>query len=413
MGNRMVFSLDVGSSKIVSIVGSVVGDSVEIHGMGAYYFANNSKVNDFLCVSNGVICDLNTIETKAIQVLNESRINADCSIGGVVSNISGSNLFSRYSTSKFDLKGQAVTSDIMHRLIDNAHSIEVPSQYEILDFEVQEYLLDGENYAINPVHLNADTIEANINLFLGNTSQVSNLKKILRHSGYDLAKLVPSGILSGMAVLNHEEKELGCCLLDIGAGTTDLVVYENGFIRHLCSIPIGSENITRDIATVLKISRNLAEDIKLNYGGVSYASSHHKFGEGILLTDHRGINTTISRKILIDVICERTKDIFDVVKSTLNKHKVYDIISSGIVITGGGSLLPNLEEFAKQYFDMPVRIGLPNYSGDFADLVSNPRYATSLGALYFAHNYMLNEISSSTTKYSESLFKKIRTLFAK
>lgn len=414
MINRMIFSLDIGSSKIVSMAGSI-GEKVEVHGISSYYFTNNSKANDFLDVSNGVVCNLSSVEIKAAQALNEARINADCSIGGVLVNIAGNYVCNRYSQSKMELKNQSVTPDIMQQLMVNARQVELPGQYEVLDYEVQEYLLDNENYAINPIHLSANVIESNINMFLGNTSQITNLKKIMRYSGYSLAKLVPSGILSGMAVLNHEEKELGCCLIDIGAGTTDIVVYENGFIRYLCSIPMGGENITRDIANVLKISRNLAEDIKLNYGGISYAStnvSQQKFGEGILLTDHRGVNTTISRKLLIDVIRERLKDIFDVTKSTLMKQKIYDIINSGIVVTGGSSLLPNLEEFAKQYFDMPVRIGIPNYSGDFADLITTPKYSTSLGALYFAQEYMLDEIGGQEIK-SGSLVRIIKNLFSR
>ena len=402
MANRMIYSLDIGSSKIVSLAGSI-GDKVEIHGIGNYYYTNNSKSNDFLSVS------------KATQSLNEARINADCSIGGAVVNIAGSHVCNRYSQLRLELKNQSVTPDIMQQLMTNARQMSLPPQYEVLDYEVQEYLLDDENYAINPLHLSANVIESNVNTFLGNSVQISNMKKIMRHSGYGLAKLVPSGILSGMAVLNHEEKELGCCLIDLGAGTTDIVVYENGFIRYLCSIPVGGENITRDIAQVLKISRNLAEDIKLNYGGTSYASnnsSQQKFSEGILLTDHRGVNTSISRKLLIDVIRDRLKDIFDVTKSTLNKQKIYDIINSGIVITGGSSLMPNLEDFAKQYFDMPVRIGIPNYSGDFADLITNPKYATSLGALYFAQEYMMHEITGHEAR-SGLFLNKFKGLFSK
>jgi cell division protein FtsA len=409
----MIFSLDIGSSKIVSLAGSI-GEQVQICGIGNYYFTNNSKANDFLSVSNGVVCNLEEISIKATQSLNEAKINADCSMGGVILNIAGNYMCNRYTQSKIELNNQSVTPDVMQQLIDSARQMSIPPKFELLDYEVQEYLLDNENYAINPVHLSANIIESNINMFLTSVSQVDNMRKIIRHSGYSLAKLVPSGILSGMAVLNREEKELGCCLLDIGAGTTDIVVYENGFIRYLCSIPMGGENITRDISSVLKISRNLAEDIKLNYGGTSYSNNNlsvQKTGEGILLTDHRGVNTTISRKLLIDVIKERLKDIFDVTKSTLSKQKIYDIINSGIVITGGSSLLPNLEEFSKQYFNLPVRIGVPNYSGDFADLIATPKYATSLGALYFAQEYMLDEISANKVR-TGTFLKKMKGLFS-
>lgn len=399
MSAKIIFSLDIGSSKIISLAGCIGDNGVEVHGISSYYFMNNSTSNDFLSVAGGAICDMESVGAKVAQVLNEAKINADCSGGSVIVNVGGNYVCNLYSISSLDVNGQTITADILKQLSFDAKQI--PNNYEMLDYEVQEYLLDHENYTINPVHLTATTIESHINLFLANSSQIANTKKVMRYSGFDLAKLIPSGILSGMAVLNHEEKELGCCLLDIGAGTTDMVVYENGFIRYLCSIPIGGEDMTRDIASVLKISRNLAEDVKLNYGGCSYVSNQYKISEGITMTDHRGINTTISRKLLIDVIAERLKDIFEIVKTSLVRQKVYDIISSGIVITGGTALLPNIEEFARQYFGVPVRLGIPNYTGDFADLLTTPKYATSLGALYFANEYMLNEIK--TTGYSKSM----------
>jgi cell division protein FtsA len=410
----MIFSLDIGSSKIVSLVGSI-GDGVEVNGVSSYYFVNSSKTNDFLSVNNGVVCDLEKVGIRVTQALNEARINADCSTGAVLCNIAGNSVGSVYTTAKTELTNQMITHDILHGLVQNARQFELPKQFETLDYEIQEYVLDKENYTLNPLHLTASMVEANVNHFIASITQIANLKNVVRYSGFNLARLVPSGILSGMAVLNNEEKELGCCLVDIGAGTTDIVVYENGFIRYLCSVPIGGENLTRDIASVLKISRNLAEDIKLHYGGCSYVSSAYKFGEGIAITDHRGLNTTISRKLLIDVIVERLKDIFAVIKTTLEKQGLYDIINSGIVLTGGTALLPNLEELARQYFALPVKVGVPAYSGDFADVVAAPQYATSLGALYFANQYLMDEVLEPGRAKSinlRGLFHRMKGLFA-
>jgi cell division protein FtsA len=318
-----------------------------------------------------------------------------------------------------ELNNQTITADIIRQLIDTARQKELPVQYKLLDYEVQEYLLDGENYATNPLNLTAQTVQSNLNLFLSNGNQIENIKKVIRASNFGLSKIVPSGVLSGMAVLNRDEKELGCCLIDIGAGTTDIAVYENGFIRHLSSLPIGGEDITRDLANVLKISRNLAEDIKLNYGGCSYVSSAGKFGEGITLINHRGVNQVISRKLLIDVITERLKDIFEVIKTGLNHHQIYDIINSGIVITGGVAKLPGIEVFASQYFGVPARIGIPNYTSNFADMVTTPSYATCIGVLHFAREYMLDTldtkaVSVGTFQVSDfkSLAQKFKKLFA-
>ncbi|MFN8770519.1 MAG: cell division protein FtsA [Neisseriaceae bacterium] len=413
MSNNMIFSLDIGGSKVVAIVGSVC-EQVEIQVISTYYFANNANGNDFSSVSGGVICDLEFISGVVNQTLNEARVEADCSIGSVITNISGSKVCNSYSVDKMELNNQAVTAITIQNLIDNARHMKIPDSFELLDYEVQEYLLDDERYAINPIHLSARTIESNLNLFMASSAQISNLKKVLRYSGFSLSQIVPSGILSGMSVLNREEKELGCCLIDIGASTTDVAVYENGFIRYLCSFPVGGESITRDIANVLKISRNLAEDIKLNYGGCSYTSNTQRFSEGISITDHRGVTISISRKLLVDVITERVKEIFAFTKSALNKQKIYDIISSGVVLTGGVSLLPDIDDLARQYFGTPVRIGIPNYTGDFVDMVSNPKYATSLGALYFASEYMFNDLKKKAVGpmvNSRSVFGKIKQIF--
>lgn len=416
MDNQIIFSLDIGSSKVVSIAGTI-GENIQVNGISSYYYINNSKNNDFLAINNGAICDLEFVSSKSNQALNEAKINADCSTGGVIINVSGNNICNHYAEKSLEINNQVVSGAIMQQLINEARQIKHPSQYEILDYEVQEYVLDDENYAINPINLTANKISSNVNVFLANSAGIDNTRKVLKNTGFELAKLVPSGILSGMAVLNHEEKELGCCLIDIGSGTTDIVVYENGFIRYLASIPVGGERITRDIANILKISRNLAEDIKITYGGSSYMTtnnSQHRFGEGIQLTDHRGVSTTVSRKLLVDVITERLKEIFEAIKTTLEKEQLYDIISSGMVVTGGVALLPNIDEFARHVFDVPVRIGIPNYSGDFEDIVVNPRYATSVGSLYFAREYMLEELKSGVRAKSSgfSLTEKIRRMFA-
>ncbi len=412
MSSKLIFCLDIGSSKITAIVASV-GENVKIHGVSSYYFMHNNQQNDYLCVTNGNICELDTVANRISQCLNEAQFNADCSNGGVIVNLAGAHLRTIYSKSRIELNNSPVTEDTIRKLINDALRYNLPSQYEILDYEVQEYLLDKENYTINPLNLICNEIETNINLFIGNNVQVANVKKAIKNSGFYLTKLIPSGILSGMSVLNYEEKELGCCLIDIGAGTTDVVVYENGFIRYLISLPIGGEQITKDIAMVLKISRNLAEDIKINYGACSYINTQHR--ENISIIDHRGISNIVSHKLLVDVITERLKELFELIIIQLTKQGIYDIISSGIVITGGTSLLPRINEFAEKIFEQQVKLGVPIYEGEFADLVTNPRYATSIGMLYFAKQYMLNNTKDydlNTEKFGfKNLFKSMKNIF--
>lgn len=413
MSGKLIFGLDVGSSKIVSLVGSL-GEKIEILGLSSYHFVNSKRNNDFTMLSNGLICEVEQVGSKISQTLSEAQISADCSTGSVITNVAGSHLRSLYSHSRQELDGQHVSEDVIRQMISEAKKVTIPPSYEIIDYEIQEYLIDDDRYTVNPLNLGCHSINANVNLFITGKVPVANLKKAIAYSGYDIAKIVPSGILSGMSVLNNEEKELGCCLIDIGAGTTDIVVYENGFIRFLASIPLGGEDITRDIASVLKVSRNLGEDLKLNYGGCSVTGYGRHSTEGISITDHRGENVIISRKLLTDVITERVKDIFSVIKTQLNNNNLYAIINSGIVLTGGSAQLNTLKEFAAQYFDVPVRVGVPDYYGDFADIISNPRYATSIGALYFANSLLLEDEFDDEPDYGIGLgqtFKKIKNIF--
>lgn len=411
---KLIFSLDIGSSKIVAMVGAVNSENVTIQGISSYYFSSNSKSNDFLSMSSGTICNLEFISSKIYDVINEARINADCSLGSVICNISGVNVKNIYSSSGLKLQNNLITSSIINDLISKSKQILLPKDNEIIDFEVQEYLINKEHYTINPSQIIANQIDCNVNYFVAESLQIANIKKAINLSGFDTIKLMPSGILSGMAVLNNEEKELGCALLDIGSSTTDVVVYENGFIRGITTLPFGGEVITRDIATVLKISRNLAEDIKLTYGACTYINSQNKNGNGISITDHRGNKSTISHKILVDVISYRIEEIFSLVNNYLQKNDFDTIINSGIVITGGTSLMPGILGFASQCFSsMPVRLGIPKYQGEFEEFTTNGRFATSIGALYFTKEYLLeNDFAISTFKKPfsiKSLFERFRS----
>lgn len=412
MSGKLIFSLDVGSSKVISLVGSL-GNKVNIVGMSRYHFVNASKNNDFTMMSNGLICDIERSSIRISQVLHEAQINADCSIGSVVANISGNHVRSVHSSSHQEMGSIPVNEEVIRLMLDESRKRELPLGYEVLDYEIQEYLIDSDRYAINPLDLSCNSIEANVNLFVCGKTPIANLRKTIYGSGFDLLKIIPAPILSGMAVLNRDEKELGCCLIDIGAGTTDVVVYESGFIRYLISIPLGGEDITRDIASVLKISRNLAEDLKLTHGYCGVHHEKHK-NEGINIVDHRGDSVLISRKLLNEVISERIRDILEVVKNQLNNNNLCDIISSGIIITGGCALLGNIKEFAGKIFDAPVRIGAPDYVGELSDIVCDPRFSTAVGALYFANEYLLDYKSTYKSEADiefGSVVNKIKNFF--
>lgn len=415
MNDRMIFSLDIGSSKLIALVGSI-DNEIKIHGFSSYYFTNNKNFNELLMVVNGSVCDLSNLSSKVARTLNEAKINADCSYGGVITNISGNHLKNIYVRNSIKLQGDSINADTIRFLANGVQALNLTPDYEILDYEIQEYLLDEENYAINPLGLSCKTCCSNVNVFIAHSAQLKNNQKLFKSIPFNLEKIIPSGILSAMAVLNKEEKELGCCLIDIGAGTTDVIVYENGFIRYLLSIPVGGENITNDIANILKISRNWAEDIKITYSDCLY-NPKHGTTDIISIIDHRGSSNNYSRKLLNEVILARISDILNLVRTRLIKQNIYDIINSGIVLTGGCSMLTNLQEFAENIFKLPTRIGLPNYQGELKQIINSPRFATAIGGLYFTQEYLLNQMNfndkSDTGFNFNQLISKVKNMFSK
>ncbi len=393
--SKMVFSLDIGSSKIVALVGYVNANNIEVHGVGTYYFTNNNYGNDFIGMNCGIVCDIGLISKLVNQVLTAAKLNADCSSGSVIVNIAGSKIHNLIHKKQLNINGEIITAEIIKNLIDISTQNVVPNNCALLDYEIQEYLIDNTYYTINPCYLTANIVESNLNLFLANSSQINNIKKIISLSDFTLSKIIPSSILSGIIVTNREEKELGCCVIDIGANTSDVIVYENGFIRFLISYPFGGESITHDLASVLKLTRNLAEDIKLNYGTCLFSSN---IAEKINMTNNYGEQIVLSKRIIIEIITERLKEIFYFIKLDLEKHNLLSIINSGIILTGGTALLNNINTFTNQIFNLPVRTGIPNYNGNLTEMINGPQYATSLGALMFAKEYMLQDLNNNTFK---------------
>ena len=410
----MVFSLDIGNSKITCLIGTI-GQTIEVTGLSTYYYVNTTKSNDFLMIKNGEICNLKAISQKVQQTLNEARINADCSYGGVIINISGQTLFNKYISSDSFTKNGIVTEEIIKKINSFSRNIINTDKYSIIDYEVQEYLLDDNKYVTNPLDLSAQKISSNLNLFFADKHQIKNIENMMKMTNYNLSKTVPSSILSSMSVLNYDEKDLGCCLLDIGAGNTDIVIYENGFIRFLGSIPLAGADITEEISNNLKVSRNIAEELKLKCFSIEKNLTNNLFvyknDEYIEYVDQRDIKNKISKQDLANIIKKKLEYIFDVIKFNLINKSKYDIIKSGFIITGGTANYPEIEKIAINVFGTSVRIGIPKYNGELSDIISSPRFSTSIGSLYFVKEYLLDNTYSE--EYNKNFFTKLKELFKK
>ncbi len=408
MTDKLIFGVDIGGSKVVAIV-ATVGEEILVTGMSTCYYAANEHDNNQM-VSAGVVVDINKVSEHVLHCLHEAKEMADCSYGSVVMNVSGSHVRNVYSIQEYNLNGESFNYDFMNKIIDDAKYQEIPNGFEILDYEVQEYLVNNDFYAKNPVDLACDEVVSHINLFVAKSINLKNLKKLLEKKSHcNVAKIVPSAILSASAVLTYEEKKSGTCVIDIGASTTDVVVYENGYVRELFVLPIGGSAIINDVRTSMKVSREVAEELVYNFGkcGVSLSST-----EKVKTLNHKGDYIELSLKRLNDVISHRVRDILLILKEQLVKDGVYDIIESGFVLTGGVALLNGIDKFTAEQFDAQARIGTPIYDGEFEEILQSPRYATAVGLVKLSQEFFDDDVLNSDSGVEFKLVvDKIKNIF--
>jgi cell division protein FtsA len=291
------------------------------------------------------------------------------------------------------IKDKEVTQADMDRVIETASAVNIPTDHQVLHILAQEYIIDGQEDVKEPLGMSGVRMEVHVHIVSGAVSAVQNITKCVRRCGLEIAEVILQPLASAHAVLTEDEKELGVCLVDIGGGTTDLSVFVNGAIRHTAVIPIAGDQVTNDIAMALRTPTGEAETIKLQYGvALRHMTDPQQMIE-VPGVGERGLRQ-MSRHTLAEVIEPRVEELYSLVQAELRRAGFEDRLSSGIVITGGASLMPGMVELGEEIFHMPVRLGTPKYVGGLAEVVKNPRFSTAVGLLLIAREqYMRNPVS--------------------
>ncbi|HRC60932.1 MAG TPA: cell division protein FtsA, partial [Candidatus Propionivibrio aalborgensis] len=298
----------------------------------------------------------------------------------VYTGIAGSHIKSFNSNGMVAIKDKEVTPMDVERVIETARAMPIPADQEILHILTQEFIIDDQDGIREPIGMSGFRLEVKVHIVTGAISAAQNIVKCVRRCGLEVNDLVLQPLASSYAVLSEDEKDLGICLIDIGGGTTDLAIWTQGAIRHTSVIPIAGDQITNDIAMALRTPTREAEDIKRKYG---CALSDLADSEAVL--DVAGVDDRPSRKLsrraLADVIQPRVEELFELIQAELRRSGFEEVLSSGIVLTGGSSVMPGMIELGEEVFHMPVRLGIPKYHGALADVVQAPRFATASGLL--------------------------------
>ncbi len=369
---NLVVGLDIGTSKIVAIVAEVVPDgSFEVIGLGSHPSRGLKK---------GVVANIETTVNAIQRALEEAELMADCKIHEVYTGIAGSHIKGFNSDGMVPIKDKEVTEKDVERVMEAAKAVNIPADQQILHILNQEFIIDGQEDVREPVGMSGIRLEVKVHIVTGAVSAAQNIVKCVHRCGLEVRDLILQPLASAMAVLSEDEKDLGVCLVDIGGGTTDIAVFTHGAIRHTAVIPIAGDQITNDIAMALRTPTKSAEDIKCRYGcALRSLTDTHEMVE-VPDVGNRG-SRQLSKQTLAEVIEPRAEELYCMVQAELRRSGFEELLSSGIVITGGSASLRGMVELGEEIFHMPVRLGLPNYHGNLKDVIHTPRYSTGIGLI--------------------------------
>ncbi len=371
---KLIVGLDIGTSKVVAIVGEIGLDGgIEIVGIGS----NPSKG-----MKKGVVVNIESTVQSIQRAVEEAELMAGCQIHSVYVGIAGSHIRSLNSHGIVAIKDKEVYRADLERVIDAAQAVAIPADQKVLHILPQEYIIDNQEGIKEPLGMSGVRLEAKVHLVTCAVNAAQNIEKCIRRCGLEVEEIILEQLASSYSVLTDDERELGVCLVDIGGGTTDIAIFTEGSIRHTGVIPIAGDQVTNDIAMALRTPTQHAEEIKIKYA--------------CALTQLAGADDTIkvpsvgdraprdlSRQSLAEVVEPRYDELFTLVQAELRRSGYEDMVPAGVVLTGGTAKMEGVVELAEEIFHMPVRVGYPQTVRGLNDIVRNPIYATSVGLLQY------------------------------
>ena len=402
--NKMIVGLDIGTSKVVAIVGAITPEGqLEIVGIGSHR-SNGLK--------KGVVVNMESTVLSIQRAIEEAELMAGCQIHSVYAGIAGSHIRSLNSHGIVAIRDREVFAQDLERVIDAAQAVAIPADQKILHILPQEFLIDDQDGVKEPLGMSGVRLEAKVHLVTCAVNAAQNIEKCIRRCGLEVEDIILEQLASSYSVLTDDEKELGVCVVDIGGGTTDIAIFKDGAIRHTGVIPIAGDQVTNDIAMALRTPTPNAEEIKIKYAcALAKLTSPDETIKVPSVGDRQPRD--LSRQALAEVVEPRYDELFTLIQAELRRSGYEDLIAAGIVLTGGTSKMEGVIELAEEIFHMPVRLGAPQNIRGLSDIVNNPIYSTGVGLLIYAMKQQQGSSrSSTTTKESQgSIFSKIKKIF--
>ena len=400
---NLIVGLDIGTSKVVAIVGEVKADGgIEVVGVGSHPSRG---------LKRGVVVNIESTVQSIQRAVEEAELMAGCEIHSVHTAIAGSHIRSLNSHGIVAIKDREVTPGDVDRVLDAARAVAIPADQRILHILPQEFIIDNQEGITEPVGMSGVRLEVRVHLVTGAVSAAQNIIKCVRRCGLEVDDLVLEQLSSGNAVLSQDEKELGVCLADIGGGTTDIAVFTEGSIRHTAVIPIAGDQVTNDIAVALRTPTQHAEEIKIKYAcALTQLARSDETIEVPSIGDRPP--RRLSRQTLAEVVEPRYEELLTLVQAELRRSGFEDLVPGGVVLTGGSAKMEGVIELAEEVFHMPVRLGTPQCVSGLGDVVRNPIYATGVGLLLYANsNRPSRRAELSEAKGLKAVWRRMKSWF--
>lgn len=385
--NEIIAGLDLGTTKVCAIVAEQTDDGLDIIGIGSVPAKGLKK---------GVVVNIESTVQAIKAAIEQAETMAGVSIGTVYAGIAGSHVRGMNQEGVAAISSREVTQDDVDRVLEQAKAIPLPGDRQVIHVLPQEFIVDDQDGIKEPVGMSGVRLEARVHIVTAATPSIQNIIKCAERCDLHVAEVVLQPLASANAVLSDDEKEIGVALVDIGGGTTDIILYVDGAVVHTSVIPIGGINFTNDVATGLRTPMAEAERIKMKYGCA--ATSMVDEEETIEVPSVGGRPPrTLPRQVLCDIIEPRAEEIFAAVRHVIAETGFGDMLAAGVVITGGTTLLDGMPELAEQVLGLPVRRGAPVGVGGLIDVVRSPMYSTGVGLV----KYGAGRLRSAASRYVE------------
>src|SRR6476660_10043806 len=400
---NLIVGLDIGTSKVVALVGEVGLDgSIEVLGIGSQPSRGLKK---------GVVGNIESTVQSIQRAVEEAELMAGCEIHSAFAGIAGSHVRSLNSHGVVAIRDREVSDIDVQHVVDAAKAVAIPADQKILHVLPQEFIIDGQEGIRDPIGMSGVRLEAKVHIVTGADSAAQNIEKCIQRCGLEVDDVVLEQLASSFAVLTEDEKELGVCLVDIGGGTTDLAVFSNGAIRHTAVIPIAGDQVTNDIAVSMRTPTQYAEDIKIRYACALSQLANPDESIEVPSVGERPARR-LARQTLAEIVEPRYEELFGLVREELRRSGFEEVIAAGLVLTGGSARMEGTIELAEEVFHMPVRLGLPQQVKGLAEAIQNPIYSTGVGLLLYARdNSLAGNRSPSITGNARTTLERMKAWF--